>query len=63
MLGLPVSDPLYAFDDFVGMTGFPKVWDFEKKYADLLAQDQQVSFQSPRSEISPRTLAHPGELR
>lgn len=37
--GEPVSDPLCAFDDFVDMIGFPKVWDFEKKYADLLADD------------------------
>jgi 2-methylisocitrate lyase-like PEP mutase family enzyme len=32
-----VKAPLYAFDDFVKMIGFQKVWDFEKKYADLLA--------------------------
>jgi hypothetical protein len=37
--GERVSDPLCAFDDFVDMIGFPKVWDFEKKYADLLADD------------------------
>jgi len=24
----------------VDMIGFPKVWEFEQKYADLLAQDQ-----------------------
>ncbi len=30
-----VSDELYAFDDFLEMIGFPKVWEFEKKYADL----------------------------
>jgi hypothetical protein len=35
--GEPVTDPLYAFDNFVDMIGFPEVWDFEKKYADLLA--------------------------
>ena len=38
--GKPVSEPLYAFGDFVDMIGFPKVWEFEQKYADLLAQDQ-----------------------
>jgi 2,3-dimethylmalate lyase len=38
--GKPVSDPLYAFGDFVDMIGFPKVWEFEQKYADLLAEDQ-----------------------
>jgi 2,3-dimethylmalate lyase len=38
--GEPVSDPLYAFDDFVDMIGFPKVWDFEKKYAEFLIEDQ-----------------------
>ena len=38
--GKPVSDPLYAFADFVDMIGFPKVWEFEKTYADLLAEDQ-----------------------
>jgi hypothetical protein len=31
---------LYAFGDFVDMIGFSKVWDFEQKYADLLAEDQ-----------------------
>ena len=38
--GKPVNDPLYSFDDFVDMIGFPKVWAFEKKYADLLVEDQ-----------------------
>ena len=38
--GKPVSEPMYAFGDFVDMIGFPKVWEFEQKYADLLAQDQ-----------------------
>jgi 2-methylisocitrate lyase-like PEP mutase family enzyme len=33
----PVETPLYAFHDFVEMIGFQKVWDFEKKYAGLLA--------------------------
>jgi 2-methylisocitrate lyase-like PEP mutase family enzyme len=33
----PVTAPLYAFDDFVQMIGFQQVWDFEAKYADLLA--------------------------
>jgi 2-methylisocitrate lyase-like PEP mutase family enzyme len=32
-----VQAPLYAFDDFVEMIGFREVWDFEEKYADLLA--------------------------
>ena len=38
--GEPVSDPLYSFEGFVDMIGFPKVWDFEKKYADILAAEQ-----------------------
>jgi 2,3-dimethylmalate lyase len=38
--GEPVSDPLCSFGDFVDMIGFPKVWDFERKYADLLADDK-----------------------
>jgi 2-methylisocitrate lyase-like PEP mutase family enzyme len=33
----PVETPLYAFHDFVEMIGFQKIWDFEQKYADLLA--------------------------
>jgi len=33
----PVETPLYAFDDFAEMIGFQKVWDFEEKYAALLA--------------------------
>ena len=38
--GKPVSEPMcYAFGDFVDI-GFSKVWDFEQKYADLLAEDQ-----------------------
>jgi 2,3-dimethylmalate lyase len=28
------------FGDFVDMIGFSKVWDFENKYADLMAEDQ-----------------------
>src|SRR5262249_18726376 len=32
-----VQTPLYAFHDFVEMIGFQRVWDFEEKYADLLA--------------------------
>ena len=32
-----VETPLYAFHDFVEMIGFQQVWDFENKYADLLA--------------------------
>jgi 2,3-dimethylmalate lyase len=31
-----VKTPLYAFNDFVQVIGWQKVWDFEKKYADLL---------------------------
>ena len=38
--GKPVSEPMCAFGDFVDMIGFPEVWDFEKKYADFLAEDQ-----------------------
>jgi 2-methylisocitrate lyase-like PEP mutase family enzyme len=38
--GKPVSDPLYAFDDFVDMIGFSKVWEFERKYADMLVEDR-----------------------
>lgn len=33
----PVETALCAFDEFVEMIGFQEVWDFEKKYADLLA--------------------------
>jgi 2-methylisocitrate lyase-like PEP mutase family enzyme len=33
----PVETPLYAFHDFVRMIGFQEVWDFEEKYAELLA--------------------------
>lgn len=33
----PVEIPLYDFNDFVEMIGFRDVWDFENKYADLLA--------------------------
>lgn len=32
-----VKAPLYPFQDFVEMIGFRKVWDFEEKYASLLA--------------------------
>jgi hypothetical protein len=38
----PVKAPLYAFHDFVEMIGFQKVWDFEKKYADLLAVETKA---------------------
>ncbi len=38
--GEMVTDPLYAFDDFVDMIGFPRIWDFEKRYADLLAEER-----------------------
>ncbi|HWF29126.1 MAG TPA: hypothetical protein VG327_12220 [Mycobacterium sp.] len=27
--GEPVTDPLYAFDNFVDMIGFPKAWEFD----------------------------------
>jgi 2,3-dimethylmalate lyase len=39
----PVHAPLYAFDDFVQMIGFQKVWDFEEKYADLLAVEEAAA--------------------
>jgi 2,3-dimethylmalate lyase len=35
--GRQIDTPLYAFHDFVEMIGFQKIWDFEQKYADLLA--------------------------
>jgi len=35
----PITDPLYAFHDFVELIGFQKVWDFEQKYADLLKKE------------------------
>ncbi|MGB8405853.1 MAG: isocitrate lyase/PEP mutase family protein [Mycobacterium sp.] len=38
--GKPVTDSLCEFSDFVDMIGFPEVWDFEKKYADLLVNEQ-----------------------
>jgi 2-methylisocitrate lyase-like PEP mutase family enzyme len=38
--GNPVCDPLYAFGDFVDLIGFPEVWEFEEKYANLLTEDQ-----------------------
>src|SRR6202035_3785048 len=50
--GKPVSDPLYAFGDFVDMIGFSKVWDFEQKYADLLAEDQIQSTHGKRRSAS-----------
>jgi len=31
----PLQMPLYGFDDFVSMIGFPKIWAFERKYAEL----------------------------
>jgi 2,3-dimethylmalate lyase len=36
--GKPVDVPLYAFGDFVRLIGYQEIWDFEKKYADLLAE-------------------------
>jgi 2,3-dimethylmalate lyase len=41
--GKPVKAPLYAFEDFVEMIGFRKVWDFEEKYADLLQPAQAAT--------------------
>ena len=38
--GEPVSDPMCAFGDFLNMIGFREVWDFEKKYADFLVEEQ-----------------------
>lgn len=38
----PIGVPLYGFRDFVEMIGFQKVWDFEEKYADLLAEEAPV---------------------
>ncbi|WP_454632476.1 hypothetical protein [Bradyrhizobium cenepequi] len=35
--GQLVETPLYSFHDFVEMIGFNDVWNFEEKYADLLA--------------------------
>jgi 2,3-dimethylmalate lyase len=35
--GREVETPLYTFHHFVEMIGFQKIWDFEEKYADLLA--------------------------
>lgn len=35
----PIETPLYDFNDFVRMIGFPKIWDFEAKYADLMAHE------------------------
>jgi 2,3-dimethylmalate lyase len=36
--GKPVDVPLYSFGDFVRLIGYQEIWDFEKKYADLLAE-------------------------
>jgi 2,3-dimethylmalate lyase len=38
----PVQAPLYTFHDFVEMIGFQQVWDFEEKYADLLAVEERA---------------------
>jgi 2-methylisocitrate lyase-like PEP mutase family enzyme len=38
----PIEVPLYGFHDFLEMIGFQQVWDFEKKYADLLAAPPQI---------------------
>jgi hypothetical protein len=32
------ADPMCAFGDFLNMIGFPEVWEFEKNYADFLAE-------------------------
>ncbi|RZN32185.1 isocitrate lyase/PEP mutase family protein [Bradyrhizobium sp. Leo121] len=37
--GRLVETPLFAFQDFVKMIGFQKIWDFENRYADLLAAE------------------------
>jgi 2-methylisocitrate lyase-like PEP mutase family enzyme len=37
-----IEVPLYGFHDFVEMIGFQQVWDFEKKYADLLAEPAEI---------------------
>lgn len=34
-----VTQPLYAFHEFVEKIGFQQVWDFEQKYADLLNEE------------------------
>ncbi len=39
----PVDVPLYAFGDFVRLIGYQEIWDFEKKYADLLAESGMVA--------------------
>jgi hypothetical protein len=36
--GKLVDVPLYTFEEFVQLIGWQKIWDFEKKYADLLAE-------------------------
>jgi 2-methylisocitrate lyase-like PEP mutase family enzyme len=36
--GKLVKEPLYRFEDFLQVIGFQEVWDFEKKYADLLRE-------------------------
>jgi len=38
--GTPVKVPLYDFEDFLQLIGWQEVWDFETKYADLLAEDR-----------------------
>jgi 2,3-dimethylmalate lyase len=37
-----VQAPLYRFEDFLEVIGFQQVWDFEKKYADLLAVEERA---------------------
>jgi 2-methylisocitrate lyase-like PEP mutase family enzyme len=41
--GRPVETPLYGFEDFLRLIGFEKVWDFEAKYADLLAVERAAA--------------------
>jgi 2,3-dimethylmalate lyase len=36
--GKLVDVPLYTFEEFVQLIGWQKIWDFEKEYADLLAE-------------------------
>jgi 2,3-dimethylmalate lyase len=38
----PVQAPLYRLQDFLEVIGFQQVWDFEKKYADLLAVEERA---------------------
>ena len=42
--GKLVKEPLYAFSDFLKVIGFQEVWDFEEKYADLLAETGMAAY-------------------